>query len=358
MDNNKFSQIQELLYQKADFQARLNLLPYDGSPEIKERNGINYLYVRKRIGSRLTSTYVGEYSEELYNLLLRHARESKELSKNIRKIDKELAKLGYTDNELSARVQLNLDFARANMKSNIYDQAILEGVTTTFPQTEDIIENGKVNGMLASDVQKILNLKHAWEFILDKDIISYPTDYSILCHIAKLVNEGFYQAGGRIRGVPVTIGGTSYIPPLPIETVVRENIEEILEKHISPDEKAITLCLYCMKTQIFNDGNKRASVIFANHYMLTQGAGMLIIPEKDVAEFKQLLVSYYVDKDNGEILRFMKTNCIKTFITPPTVEEKATMMGEWSESAKIKAEMSQIKGDDALETKKPGNDTL
>ena len=202
MDNN-FPQIQELLHQRADFQARLNLLPYDGSPEIKDRDGKKYLYIRKRVASRLTSTYVGEYSDELYQLLLRNAREGRELKKNIRRLDKELAKLGYSNAELPAKVQLNLDFARSNMKSNIYDQAVLEGVATTFPQTEDIIENGKVTGMSASDVQKILNLKHAWEFVLDKDVISYPTDYSILCHIAKLVNEGFYQDGGRIRGVPV-----------------------------------------------------------------------------------------------------------------------------------------------------------
>ena len=57
------------------------------------------------------------------------------------------------------------------MKVNIYDQAVLEGVATSFPQTEDIIENGKINGVSATDVQKILNLKHAWEFILDPDVI-------------------------------------------------------------------------------------------------------------------------------------------------------------------------------------------
>lgn len=311
--NNNYPQIQELLHQRADFQARLNLLPYDGSPEVKDRDGKKYLYIRKRVGSRLTSTYVGDYSDELYQLLLRNAREARELRKNIRRLDKELALLGYSDSELSERVMLNLDFARANMKSNIYDQAVLEGVATTFPQTEDIIENGKVNGMSATDVQKILNLKHSWEFILDKDVISYPSDYSILCHIAKLVNEGFYQDGGRIRGVPVTIGGTSYIPPLPIESVVKESIEAILEESLPSDEKAITLCLYCMKAQIFNDGNKRASVIFANHYMISQGAGMLIIPEKEVPEFKRLLVAYYEDKDNGEMMEFMETKCIKTF---------------------------------------------
>ena len=311
--NNLYPQIQELLHQRADFQARLRLLPYDGSPEIKERDGKKYLYIRKRVGSRLTSTYVGLYSDTLYDLLLRNAQESRSLKKNIRKLDKELAQLGYSDAELSARVQLNLDFARANMKSNIYDQAVLEGVATTFPQTEDIIENGIVSGMSASDVQKILNLKHAWEFVLDKDVISYPTDFSILCHIAKLVNEGFYQDGGHIRGVPVTIGGTSYIPPLPIESIVKENLEAILSETISPEEKAITLCLYCMKTQIFNDGNKRASVIFSNHYLISQGAGMLIIPEKYVPEFKRLLVAYYEDRDSGEMMDFMKTKCIKTF---------------------------------------------
>ena len=281
--NNNYPQIQELLHQRADFQARLNLIPYDGTPEVKDREGNKYLYIRKRVGSRLTSTYVGEYSDELYQLLLRNAREARELKKNIRHLDKELALLGYSDAELSERVMLNLDFARANLKSNIYDQAVLEGVATTFPQTEDIIENGKVNGVSATDVQKILNLKHAWEFILDKDVISYPSDYSILCHIAKLVNEGFYENGGRIRGVPVTIGGTSYIPPLPIER------------------------------QIFNDGNKRAAVIFANHFLISQGAGMLIIPEKEVPEFKRLLVAYYEDKDEGGIMEFMKSKCIKIF---------------------------------------------
>ena len=311
--NNTYPQIQELLHQKADLQARLNLLPYDGSPEIKERDGKKYLYIRKRVASRLTSTYVDTYSDELYQLLLRNARDAREFRKSIRHLDKELAALGYSDAELSPRVQMNLDFARVNMKSNIYDQAILEGVATSFPQTEDILENGTVSGMTATDVQKILNLKHAWEFILDRDVISYPTDYSILCHIAKLVNEGFFQDGGRIRGVPVTIGGTSYVPPMPIESIVKENLEELLNAELPPDEKAIRLCLYCMKTQIFNDGNKRASVIFANHYLIAQGGGMLIIPEKHVPEFKRLLVLYYEGKDGGEIIRFLKEQCMKTF---------------------------------------------
>lgn len=310
---NTYSRIQELLHQKADYQARLNLIPYDGSPEIKDREGQKYLYIRKRIGSRLTSTYVDAYSDELYQLLLRNVREARELRKHIRRVEKELAALGYEETELSSRVMLNLDFARANMKANIYDQAVLEGVATSYPQTETIIENGIVSGMTATDVQKILNLKHAWEFILDKDVLSYSTDYYILCHIAKLVNEGLYSDGGRIRGVPVAIGGTSYVPPLPIETVVKENIDAILANSTDEVDTAIRLCLYCMKTQIFNDGNKRASVIFANHYMISKGQGLIVIPESHVPEFKRLLVAYYEDRDKGEIVEFMRSKCWRTF---------------------------------------------
>ena len=310
---NSLNNIQELLRKKADLQTRLSLIPYTGTPEIKENKSGKYLYMRKRELGRLTSVYIDKFSDELYQTLLRYSKEARELNKSIRQIEKELALLGYVSNELSAEVQLNLDFARANMKANIYDQAILEGVATTYPQTETIIENGKVNGMRVSDVQKILNLKHAWEFILDKDVIQVKTDFYILSYIAGLVNEGFYQQGGRIRGVPVAIGGSNYVPPIPNEVEIKEAISKIVSSNASNIDKAIDLCLYVMKTQIFNDGNKRAAVIFANHYLISQGEGLIVIPEKEVPEFKRLLVDYYEENDTTTIKTFMQEKCWRKF---------------------------------------------
>lgn len=307
----KYNEIQELLRSRADLNARLNLMPYDGTPEIKERDNEKYLYVRKRVAGKQTSTYVGAYTEELYNLLLRNAREAREIRKELRSIDKQLANAGYSEDELSSDVINNIAFARANMKINIYDQAVLEGVATSFPQTEEIIDNGKISGVTATDVQKILNLKHAWEFILDRDVIASRSDYYMLSHIARVVNEGFFAEGGRIRGVPVTIGGSSYVPPLPNELDVKEKIREIIEESDEVINTAIKLCLYCMKTQIFLDGNKRASVIFANHYLISHGGGFLVIPEKEVPEFKRLLVKYYEGEDITVIADFMKKYCWK-----------------------------------------------
>jgi len=304
-----YHEIQELLRSRADLQARLNLMSYDGTPEIKERGAGKYLYVRKRVAGKQTSTYVGTYTEELHNLLLRNAREAREIRRELRSIEKQLAASGYSEGELPAGVASNLSFARANMKTNIYDQAVLEGVATSFPQTEEIIENGKVSGMTASDVQKILNLKHAWEFILDRDVIASRSDYYMLSHIAGLVNEGFFAEGGRIRGVPVTIGGTSYIPPIPSEADVKDQIRRMTEEADDAINIAIELCLYCMKAQLFLDGNKRASVIFANHYLISQAGGFLVIPEKKVPEFKRLLIEYYEGEDISVIAGFMKERC-------------------------------------------------
>lgn len=69
-----YNKIQKLLKSRADLHARLDLIPYDGTLEIKERGVGKYLYVRKCVAGKLTSTYVRVYTEELYNLLLRNTR--------------------------------------------------------------------------------------------------------------------------------------------------------------------------------------------------------------------------------------------------------------------------------------------
>ena len=308
MDNN-FNQIQFLLRNRAELQARLNLIPYEGTVEIKSIDDKKYLYVRKRIANKVKSIYVGVYSEELYTVLLKQVIDAKDIKKKIREIEKELAKLNYNQEELSNEVILNLDFARANMKSLIYDQAILEGISTTFPDTEAIIDNGKVNNMSTEDVMKIINLKHAWEFILDKDVILSPTNYYVSQYIAKLINEGFYFEGGRIRQIPVNIGGSTYKPPLPIENVVREKINTIINSTLDDIDKAIELTLFVMKTQVFIDGNKRTSIIFANHYLISKGKGLLAVPFELVPEFKKLLIAYYEDYDTESIKQFLKEKC-------------------------------------------------
>ena len=97
------------------------------------------MYVRKRIAGKLTSTYVDVFSDELYTALLRYSREARDLRKQLRRIEKELALIGYTEQELSPQVQLNLDFARANMKANIYDQQFLKVLQLHFHKLKPLL---------------------------------------------------------------------------------------------------------------------------------------------------------------------------------------------------------------------------
>ena len=66
------------------------------------------------------------------------------------------------------------------------------------------------------------------------------------------------------------------------------------------------MCLYNMKTQIFNAGNKRAAFIFANLYMISKSQGLIVIPENHVLEFQRLLVAYYEDRSNSKIPEFVR----------------------------------------------------
>lgn len=280
-----------------------------GTIELRERENKKYIYVHFREDGLSLTKYVGEYTDELYNLILNNNKTARELKLRLRQVEKQLKKLNYIEKDLSEKVAMNIDFARRHMVDTVYNQAVLEGVATTYLDTETIIEGGKVSNMTPNDILKVVNLKHAWEFILNKNVIQSPTNFSLLCDINKLLEEGFYYNAGQIRSVPVSIGGTTWKPELPIESVVKEELEKILSANLELIDKAIELLLYVTKKQIFIDGNKRTSVIFANHFIISHGLGLLVIPENRVEEYKKLLIAYYEGEDTEEIKRFLKEKC-------------------------------------------------
>ena len=301
-------EIINLIQSKQALEHELSSLAY-GAIEIRETNSNKYIYVHYREDGVALTKYVGEYSEELYNLILNNSIKAKQIKKQIRDIKKQLKSLNYVEKELDEKVEQNIDFAKRHLVDTIYKQAVLEGVVATFADTESIIEGGKVNNMTSEDILKIVNLKHAWEFILNKNVILSGSSFALLCEINKMVEEGFYYTAGKIRNVPVTIGGTKWKPDLPIESVIKEELEEIFNKKMDDINTAIELLLYTMKKQIFIDGNKRTSVIYSNHYLISKGKGIIAIPAELTEEFKNLLIPYYEGKDEKNIKKFIKEKC-------------------------------------------------
>jgi len=124
-----------------------------------------------------------------------------------------------------------------------------------------------------------------------------------------MVEESFYYSAGKIRNVPVSIGGTTWKPDLPIESVIKEELEEIFNNDMDEIDRAIELLLYTMKRQIFIDGNKRTSLIYSNHYLISKGKGLISIPADKSEEFKDLLIPYYEGKDDKRIREFAREKC-------------------------------------------------
>ncbi len=298
----------ELVNSQKTYTVQLDSLLW-GTAEVREVKGGKYVYLHKRIGGLTKTIYAGEYSDELYSLIQKNNVTAKEIKKKLRAIAKQLKERNYVAGELTDVVRLNIDFAKRNLVDTIYKQAVLEGVAVTFLDTETIIEGGKINGVSADDIQKINNLKHAWQFVLDDGVVTSKSDYSILCLINRLVEEGFYYNAGKLRSVPVSIGGTKWKPELPIESVVIEQLNEILNE-ADVYERAINALLFVTKKQLFIDGNKRTSVIFANHILISNGAGLIVIPEDNVSEYKKLLIDYYETNRIEEIKLFLYNKCL------------------------------------------------
>ena len=305
---DKQVQILELINQKQLEEVELNKLIY-GSIEIREKDNSRYIYTHTKEDGLQSTKYIGEYSDDLYNLILKNNIKAKEIKKAIRLIEKKLKELNYIDEQLPMDIAKNIDFAKKHLADTIYKQAILEGVATTLSDTESIIEGGKVNNMSSEDIMKVVNLKHAWEFILNKNVIMNKSDYNVLCTINKLVEEGFYYSTGVLRTTPVKIGGTNWTPEIPIESKIKEELNDILETPQDEIEKAIQLLLYTVKKQMFLDGNKRTSVIYANHYLIGKAKGMIVIPVEKIAQYKTLLIKYYETNDETEIKKFLMKEC-------------------------------------------------
>ena len=138
--------------------SAINHLFY-GSVEIRQNENKKYLYVHFRDHGILQTKYVGEYSDELYNLVLNNNIKVKELKKRLKELEKELKSFPNANKEITGDVLLNIDLARRNLVDSIYKQSILEGVATTYSDIETIVNEGKVRDMSTVDVQKILNLK-------------------------------------------------------------------------------------------------------------------------------------------------------------------------------------------------------
>lgn len=205
----------------------------------------------------------------------------------------------------------NILYAKRCIVDSIYKQSRLEGIAVTFPETMEIYEGRSVAGLSVEDIVKVNNLKHAWQFIFDT--IDYPIDLRYIRQINQEVGNGIVTDAGELRRSSVSIGGTSWKLDIPDYNKAESDVRAIMEAGTSTTDKAITLMLYLMRSQLFYDGNKRTAQIVANQVMIQGGAGILAIPVEKQPEFFSLLVGYYETADMATIKDFLYRTSIDGF---------------------------------------------
>ena len=215
------------------------------------------------------------------------------------------------ENKFELTREENVFIAKRNIVDYIWKSANLEGIAITYPETHALYDGGIINGLTVDSVIAINNLKYAWQFILENKDIDY--DFKVLCHLHKLVCDKLIleQNLGRLRVVPVKIGGTTWQPEFPMESKIKEELEEILnEKEKSKTEIAIETMLWIMRRQIFIDGNKRVAMLFANKIMIDNGCGIITIANEDQPVFFEKLIKFYETNDFDDLKKWIYENCI------------------------------------------------
>lgn len=201
----------------------------------------------------------------------------------------------------------NLFLAKNTLALNIYNSARLEGINTTYPDTKTILEGVNVPTLKLDEINCILNLRDAWNYTLTN--IDAEVNLDFICKVNSFVSRNESLEWGVLRNGKVGINGVDYIPEIPSEKDIINNIENIL-KEKSTTLKSINLMLYLMRSQVFWDGNKRTSMIVANKILIQNGCGIITVKEEYIGEFNTLLTEYYNTGNKDKITKFLYDKCI------------------------------------------------
>ena len=211
---------------------------------------------------------------------------------------------------------MSISMGKRQLVDSIWKSAGIEGLGTTFPNTEKILENIPVQTK-RDEVFFIVNMKRAWYFLFDN--VDYPNNISYLRELNKICMEELSYDAGNIRTAPVTIGGTSWIHELPQEDVIIEKLKEI-EDMSNRLEAALEMFCFVARTQMFLDGNKRVAQLMCNKIMMQADVGIFSVPYDQIDRFKELLVNYYETNDSNKIKTFFREKCL--LLNPEYVQKQ------------------------------------
>lgn len=216
---------------------------------------------------------------------------------------------------MKATQEQNIKFARRNFVHLIHGESRMQGLTTTIPQTKTIIEGYGVSGVSLDDTSVIVQLKRAWNYILQSSML---LNVLMLNHINKLVALYDSLQPGQMRTGKISVdladGNSVTLDRIPLKkiAVYLNNLLNNVNSDNATDT-ALSLATYIIKNQLYWDGNKRTALLAANKIMITYGVGLLDIPIEKTEEWNNITVDLFKSGNDQNFKTWLYQNATKTF---------------------------------------------
>ena len=189
----------------------------------------------------------------------------------------------------------NRRFAKKNLVRLVFTASRFEGLNTTLPQTQTIIDGMRAAGVSIDDTNVIVQLKRGWQYVIREDKpLSLNIEQNINLLVARYdsLDPGSFRTGN----VTVELGNSNgeWQPPEINLDQERKFFDELMQKDTSITDKAMTLMYHNMRNQLFWDGNKRTATLAANKLMIDNGAGLINVPLNKWDKWNELISEFYL----------------------------------------------------------------
>ncbi|MDK6869461.1 MULTISPECIES: Fic family protein [Lactobacillus] len=224
----------------------------------------------------------------------------------------------------------NRRFAKKNLVRLVFTTSRFEGLNTTLPQTQTIIDGMSAAGVSIDDTNVIVQLKRGWQYVIrENKPLSLNIEQNINLLVARYdsLDPGSFRTGN----VTVELGNSNgeWQPPEINLDQERKFFDELMQKDTSITDKAMTLMYHNMRNQLFWDGNKRTATLAANKLMIDNGAGLISVPLNKWDKWNELISEFYLTGKMDKLKDWTYENGIQgiefssdTDLPKPTIDPK------------------------------------
>lgn len=185
-----------------------------------------------------------------------------------------------------------------------YNALKLEGININRQETQSLLNNENIISLSDIDKSIAMNFINSLSYvnsIIDKGFNKYSL-FDYIKRINLYLLSVLHSEAGNVRNFNIKVSGSKFIPDIPVEFEVREDIMKNIDELV---KDPLELYCYITRNQIFADGNKRTALLIVNLLLYIQNKYFSINEEYE-EEYKLNLIEMYETNNRGRFKEYMK----------------------------------------------------